>query len=134
MSLALSTEAPQSKCMTEGRRARVFTLGTSHDDAMRVEDIHISPEEASNAARKGFRIHDFTTPPAESQFPFQLISLKSKPPSNLSPAEGDLSSCWVSTPKTVLSLIIQLPMSKIGDRYSECNIRNAAMSMEVGKS
>ena len=49
--------------------------------------------EVSNAAREEFRIHDFTTPPIESQFPFQLISLKGKPPSNISLAKGDLTSC-----------------------------------------
>ena len=48
--------------------------------------------EVSNAAREEFRIHDFTAPPIESQFPFQLISLKGKQLSNISLAKGDLTT------------------------------------------
>jgi hypothetical protein len=48
--------------------------------------------EVSDAACEEVGIHNFALAPAELQFLFKLLLLESKPVSDLSPAEGDLTS------------------------------------------
>jgi len=92
----VGSEAPNGKCTAEGGNAGVRAFRTLHKHAISGKDFLLLAIclglEISDAARKEVGIHDFTLAPAEFPFLSQLLLLESKPVSDLSPAEGDLTS------------------------------------------
>ena len=91
-----SSGAPDSKCTAEGSNARACAFRTLHEHAIGAEDILLLAIclglEVSDAACEEVGIHNFALAPAELQFLFKLLLLESEPLSDLSPAEGDLTS------------------------------------------
>jgi hypothetical protein len=86
-------EAPNSKCTAKRSNAGVCTFRTLHKYAIDGKDFFLLAIclglEASNVACKEIGIHKFAFASMVIQFLFQLLLLKSKPVSNLFPAEGD---------------------------------------------
>ena len=92
----VGSEAPDGKCAAERSNARVCAFRALYKHAIGGEDIFLLTIclglKISDAAREEVGIHGFAFAPTDFQFLFQLFLLESKPVSDLSPSEGDLTS------------------------------------------